>query len=52
MANTLKDFPPEVKKAVLLKQAELKIEKNQPKYSHRHTLVQIVKEWIELKSKK
>lgn len=50
MANTLKDFPPDARKAVLIKQAEMKAIKNQGKYSHKHTLIQIVKEWIELKS--
>lgn len=50
MANTLKDFPADVKKAVLIKQAEMKAIKNQGKYSHKHTLIQIVKEWMKLKS--
>lgn len=52
MANILKDFPPDTRNAVLIKQAEMKIIKNQGKYSHKHTLIQIVREWLELKSKK
>lgn len=51
MANALKDFPDDVKKAVLIKQAEMKSIKNQGKYSHKHTLIQIVKEWMKLKPK-
>lgn len=52
MANLLKDFPTEVKKAVLIKQAEIKSEKTDPtkfNSSQRIALIQIVKEWIELK---
>jgi hypothetical protein len=49
MANTLKDFPSDAKKAVLLKQAEIKSNKNQGKVSQKQALIQIVKEWLELK---
>jgi len=52
MANTLKDFPPDARKAVLIKQAEIKHDKKQEKISQKNALIQIVKEWIELKSKK
>jgi len=51
MANLLKDFPAEVRKAVLIKQAEIKSNKVYEKYSQKNTIVQIIKEWMELKSK-
>lgn len=48
MPNYLHEFPAEVKEAVLIKQAMLKSKKNTGKYSHKKTLIQIVKEWMEL----
>lgn len=49
MANTLKDFPMDARKAVLLKQAEIKADKKHDKISQKHALIQIVKEWMKLK---
>lgn len=46
MPNILKDFPFEVRRAVLLKQADIKADKKLGKFSHKHTLVQIIKEWL------
>lgn len=52
MPNYLKDFPTDVKKAVLIKQAEINSSpKMLKKHSQRHTIIQIVKEWLELKPK-
>lgn len=52
MANLLKDFPSDVKKAVLIKQAEINCApKVVKKQTQKHTLVQIIREWMELKSK-
>lgn len=49
MPTMLKDFPKEVRRAVLQKQLELKTEKKDYKTSQTHTLIEIVKEWMELK---
>lgn len=52
MANLLKDFPSDVKKAVLIKQVEINsAPKVVKKQTQKHTLVQIIREWMELKSK-
>jgi hypothetical protein len=51
MATILKEFPPELRKAVLLKQIEIKTEQKNYKASQTHTLIEIVREWMELKSK-
>lgn len=50
MPNLLKDFPFEIRKAVLLKQAELKAERNQGKCSQKHALIQIIREWAQSKA--
>ena len=50
MPNLLKDFPTEARKAVLIKQAEMKAVKKQGKYSQKHALIQIVKEWMGIMS--
>jgi len=50
MPNLLKDFPSEARKAVLVKQAEMKAAKKQGKYSQKHALIQIVKEWMGIMS--
>lgn len=52
MASMLKEFPAEVRKAVLLKQVEIKTNNKNFKSSQAQALIEIVKEWIELKSKK
>ncbi len=52
MPNLLKDFPIDVRRAVLLKQAEIKADKNQGKYSLKSTLIRIIKEWMEVPPKK
>lgn len=53
MPSLINDFPTEVRKAVLLKQADLKFEKkNRFKTSQKDTIVQIVKEWMEFKKLK
>lgn len=51
MPNLLKDFPSDARKAVLLKQAELKADSKQGKISQKHAIVQIIKEWSVLKIK-
>lgn len=51
MPNLLKDFPFEIRKAVLIKQAEIKATKKSEKYSQKKAIEQIIKEWMELKSK-
>lgn len=52
MANLLKDFPSDVKKAVLIKQVEINsAPKLIKKQTQKHTLVQIIREWMELKPK-
>lgn len=51
MASMLKEFPLEVRKAVLLKQVEIKTQKKNYKSSQAQALIEIVKEWMELKSK-
>lgn len=51
MAAMLKEFPPEVRKAVLLKQVEIKTQKKNYKSSQAQALIEIVKEWIEFKNK-
>lgn len=50
MSNLLKDFPADARKAVLIKQAEMKAIKKQGKYSQKHTIIQIVKEWAGIMS--
>jgi hypothetical protein len=50
MSNILKDFPADARKAVLIKQAEMKAIKKQGKYSQKHALIEIVKEWIGITS--
>jgi hypothetical protein len=52
MPTILKDFPPEIRKAVLEKQLEIKTQKRDYKASQSHTLIEIVKEWLALKPKK
>lgn len=52
MPNLLKDFPFEIRKAVLIKQAEIKATKKAEKYSQKNTLVQIIKEWVEYNKSK
>jgi hypothetical protein len=52
MAAMLKEFPPEVRKAVLLKQVEIKQNNKNYKSSHSQALIEIVKEWVELKKSK
>lgn len=52
MPTILKDFPTEVRRAVLEKQLEIKTEKKDYKASQTHTLIEIVKEWMKLKPKK
>lgn len=52
MPQLLKGFPPDLKKAVLLKQVEIKSEKKELKASQAHALMEIVREWIQFKSKK
>lgn len=51
MPQLLKNFPTDLKKAVLIKQIEIKAEKRELKASQAHALMEIVREWIELKSK-
>lgn len=51
MPQLLKDFPADLKKAVLIKQVEIKAEKKEMKASQAHALMEIVKEWLQLKSK-
>ena len=51
MASILKEFPIELRKAVLLKQAEIRVQKKNYKSSQTHALIEIVKEWINLKTK-
>lgn len=51
MAAMLKEFPSEVRKAVLLKQIEIKEKKKNFKSSQAQALIEIVKEWMELKLK-
>lgn len=51
MPQLLKDFPADLKKAVLIKQVEIKSEKKELKASQAHALMEIVREWLELKSK-
>lgn len=52
MPTILKEFPPEVRKAVLVKQIEIKTNLKNYKASQTYTLIEIVKEWMELKTKK
>jgi hypothetical protein len=52
MAAMLKEFPPEIRKAVLLKQVEIKTQKKNYKSSQTQAIIEIVREWMELKSKK
>jgi hypothetical protein len=51
MPTILKDFPPEIRKAVLQKQLEIKTQTREYKASQSQALIEIVKEWIKLKSK-
>lgn len=51
MPTILKDFPSEIRKAVLQKQLEIKTEKKEYKASQSQALIEIVKEWLEFKSK-
>lgn len=51
MPQILKGFPADLKKAVLIKQVEIKSEKKYLKASQAHALMEIVKEWIDFKSK-
>jgi len=44
--KTLDDFSPEIKKAILIKQAEIKADKNHKMYSQRYAIGQIIKEWL------
>lgn len=49
MPSLIKDFPTDVRKAVLLKQAEVKSDnKNKFKTSQKFILIQIIKEWMDL----
>lgn len=52
MAAMLREFPPEIRKAVLLKQVEIKTQKKNYKSSQAQALIEIVREWMELKTKK
>lgn len=52
MPAILKDFPTEVKKAVLLKQVEIKTTKKDIKSSQSQALIEIVQEWMEYKNMK
>lgn len=51
MPNILKEFPPELREAVLLKQVEIKTKKKELKASQTHALMEIVKEWLLLTKK-
>lgn len=51
MPQLLKDFPTEIKKAVLQKQVDIKTEQKDYKASQKQALIEIVREWIQLKSK-
>jgi hypothetical protein len=52
MPNILKNIPEDVRTAILVKQAEIKSKKKNGKLSQSYTLIQIVREWLELKSTK
>lgn len=52
MPALLKDFPSEIKKAVLQKQLELKTEQKIYKASQKQALIEIVTEWLKLKPTK
>lgn len=47
----LKDLPEDVRKAILIKQAEIKATKNLGKYSQVKAITQIIREWMEIKPK-
>jgi hypothetical protein len=49
MPALLKDFPSEIRRAVLQKQLEIKITKKEYKSSQAQALIEIVKEWMDLK---
>jgi hypothetical protein len=51
MPTILKEFPTEARKAVLLKQLEMKTNNKNYKSSQTQALIEIVKEWMELKPK-
>lgn len=52
MPSLITDFPTDVRKAVLLKQAVLKADnKNRFKTSQKYVLIQIIREWQDLVQK-
>lgn len=51
MPTLLKDFPTEVRRAVLEKQLEIKTKTKEYKTNQTQALIEIVKEWMALKPK-